>query len=187
MASAVLHAVHWAIIASAGVAVLAMLCAPLAGAGDISELRNAATRGTLLELATRRASARVNRAAPHRALVAAAVMGSMGAAGVHAAVTRPHFAESMLLGAFFLAVSTAQAGWAVAVLRQPRRSAVRAGLVGNGAVIAMWLLTRTVPLTGGVEPVGIPDLVATACELISVLACALSLARPGRAVVSSWA
>jgi hypothetical protein len=100
--------------------------------------------------------------------------GSLGAAVVHASVIGEHFQESWVYGAFFVAATLAQLAWALAVLRRPAWPLLVVGAVGNGLVVVLWLVTRTVglpvgPEPGVPEPVGAPDVLATACELVVVL------------------
>ena len=105
-----------------------------------------------------------------------AVVSSTAAAGVHAAAGPGHFAEGPLVGGFFVVAALAQLAWAVLVLRRGLAPGLSwAGVVGNLAVVALWVVTRTVGLPVGpveVEPVGAWDVAATVWELAVVAGCA---------------
>jgi hypothetical protein len=114
-------------------------------------------------------------------LVLAATL-SAGAAAVHVAVCPEHFHEALIYGTFMAAAASAQLGWAFLVMVAGRRWLVVAGLGGNLAMTALWLLTRTVgvplgPGAGEVETIGALDLVATTCELGVIACCAWVLLR----------
>lgn len=92
------------------------------------------------------------------------------AATVHLAVMPPHFAQSAWYGAFFLVAAASQLVYAAAVLVRPTRRLLLAGTVGCGAVVVLWLLTRTIgvpigPARGATEPFGLLDVLASAAEL----------------------
>jgi FtsP/CotA-like multicopper oxidase with cupredoxin domain len=103
------------------------------------------------------------------------------AASVHAWATPEHFEEWWGYGVFFLLVAAAQGVYGPALLRWPRRPVLLAGIVGNLAIIALYLVTRTVgvpffgPHAGEVEEVGVIDLVATLAEVALVVALAALL------------
>lgn len=104
-----------------------------------------------------------------------AVLGSGGAALVHAAVVPHHVDEHAALGWFFAVLCLAQLTWVAVLLVQPRRAVVTAGVVGNLGVVALWAWTRAVgvPLGvagGGREAVTLWDLTATGLEVAVVLA-----------------
>ncbi|MDQ1457249.1 MAG: hypothetical protein QOH28_2869 [Actinomycetota bacterium] len=113
---------------------------------------------------------------------------SAAAAAIHSAVTAEHFEEAFIYGAFFLAASTAQAGWAVVIAYRPNRTLLLVGAVGNAAIIVLWTVTRTVGLPVGPQPwhpeaIGTLDLISTLLEVAIVLCAATLLARrtvPGR-------
>src|SRR6266571_4438604 len=90
---------------------------------------------------------------------------SAGAAAIHAAVIGEHVRESWLFGVFFVFVSALQAGWAVAFIVRPSRRLLRAAILGNALLLAVWLVSRTlgVPLgpdPGIAEPIGLLDALA---------------------------
>jgi hypothetical protein len=86
---------------------------------------------------------------PSRVLYAAAAL-SLLAALIHLWVTPEHFEEWWGYGAFFLAAALAQVLYAPLVLVWPTRIALLGGIAGNLAIVALYLLTRTVgiPLFG---------------------------------------
>lgn len=103
------------------------------------------------------------------------VLGTAGAALVHAAVVPHHVHESALLGWFFTGLCLTQLGWVVLVLLRPDRTAVTAGVLGNLGVVVLWAWTRAVGVPFGVlggvrEPIAATDLGATALEVAAVLA-----------------
>ncbi|MGA8258330.1 MAG: hypothetical protein WB767_17310, partial [Nocardioides sp.] len=103
------------------------------------------------------------------------VVASTAAAGIHAAVAPPHLREQLLFGVFFLLVACAQVTWSAALLHQPRRSLLVAGIVGNGVLLAVWVLTRVAGLPLGLmserHPVGGWDVVCALWELAVVVTC----------------
>jgi hypothetical protein len=123
---------------------------------------------------------------PHAIRLLAAL--SAGAGLVHFANAGPHFDEWWGYGLFFLLVACAQLAWAAAVLAQPTpsRRLLLAGAVGNLAVAAVWVLSRTAgapvgPGAGGPESVGLIDAACTAFEVL-VAAVILVPLRPSRRV-----
>ncbi|MFI6902570.1 hypothetical protein ACIBKY_15035 [Nonomuraea sp. NPDC050394] len=104
---------------------------------------------------------------------------SAGAGAVHFAAMGEHFAMDWRHGAFFAVAGWAQVLWAAVVLRRPARPVLLAGIVGNAAIVALWGVSRTLgvpfgPGAGRPEPVGAPDVLATALEIVLVC-CALAL------------
>lgn len=122
-------------------------------------------------------------ARPRRArhpLVVLMALAVAGGAAVHVSVVGEHLRESPLLGAFFVLLAAAQLAAAGLLLARPTRAVVSAVVVGNVAVVGLWLWTRAVgvPVTGeGPERVGTADLLATALELGCVLLGLAVLAR----------
>jgi hypothetical protein len=109
----------------------------------------------------------------------AAVMAA--AAGViHLAQIGPHLEEGWAFAGFFLIVGSIQVV-AAALLVRPRPAAwLGAGLVGSGAVIVIWVVTRTAGLPFGPEPgeaeaLGAADAAASLVEAITVVVLALWL------------
>lgn len=113
--------------------------------------------------------------APVAVLVAAVL--SAGAGIVHAMVGPEHFSQDLLYGAFFAAAAAAQLGWSVLAAVRPHPPVLLAGVLGNGAVLCLWMLTRTVGVPLGVaagqrESVGMLDVVCGLLEL-GVIACCI--------------
>ena len=95
---------------------------------------------------------------------------SLLAGWVHLAYMSSHFADWWAYGLFFLAVGAGQAVFAPAILYRPSRWLVIVGLVGNAAVVTMYVVTRTsgVPMgphEGVVEHAAPIDLATTAVEV----------------------
>lgn len=115
-------------------------------------------------------------AGAHRTtLELAIVVASLLAAVIHGWVIDEHIDESAIFGAFFIDVTLAQAAYALAVMFRPGRALLLAGAVGNAAVVLLWVVSRTVgipigPEAGEAEAVGALDVVATAAEVVVVLA-----------------
>jgi FtsP/CotA-like multicopper oxidase with cupredoxin domain len=98
---------------------------------------------------------------------------TLGAAAIHAAVMPQHFQEYTLFGVFFLAAALGQAGLAAALLFSPSRLLAILGIEGNLALVALWLISRTVGVPIGPDPwrpetVGVADTAATVLELVAV-------------------
>jgi hypothetical protein len=107
---------------------------------------------------------------------------SLGAAGVHFAVTGLHFGETWYHGTFFAMVAWLQLIWAVAILVQPSRRLLLAGVIGNLVVAEVWLVSRTIgipfgPNAGTAEAVGFVDVLTTVFEGVIIFG-ALALLRP---------
>ena len=97
-----------------------------------------------------------------------------GAAAIHYAVVAEHFGEWWGFGLFFVASAVAQLVWAVLVMRSRSRLLIRLGVMGNAAIVVLWIVTRTVgPLVGPElatsEPIGLADSLATAFEMTIVV------------------
>ena len=118
---------------------------------------------------------------------------SAGAAVIHFVEMPGHFREDVLFGLFFLAVAAFQFLCAAAFVLRPSRRLYVGAIVGNGLVLGVWAVSRTVglplgPNPGVPEPVALIDAVAAAYEAGIVAACLYVLSRPGdnrhRAVAS---
>jgi hypothetical protein len=102
-----------------------------------------------------------------------AVVSTVAAAGVHAAVGPEHWREGTLLGLFFAAAALTQVAGAALLALRPSARVVRVGVAGTAALLALWLVSRTtgVPLVpGGPEAVGGWDLACVLGEVVAVVA-----------------
>jgi hypothetical protein len=104
---------------------------------------------------------------------------SAGAAAIHFAAAGSHFQEWWGFGAFFVTSGLAQLVWAVLAVRSPSRGVLWAGVLGNGAILILWIVTRTAgtfvgPDAHTPESVGVPDAVASGLELSIILTCVWS-------------
>lgn len=123
---------------------------------------------------------------------------SLLAAGLHGAVTERHFEEWWGYGLFFVLAAIAQAvlGLVLFALAHEHaaeaapgftRLTLRAGVLGNVAIVTLYLVTRTVgipflgPEAGRVEGVGGIDLFSKAAEAVLVLLLVALLVRSKRA------
>ena len=117
---------------------------------------------------------------PSKMLYVAAVL-SLVAGLIHAWAMPGHYREWWGYGAFFLVVAIAQVFLSDALLYRPRRRLFLAGVVGNLAVITIYVVTRTVgvpffgPHAGEVEAMGAIDLLSIVVELVLVIALAVLL------------
>jgi hypothetical protein len=101
-------------------------------------------------------------------------MASIAAGVIHATVVPHHLEESALLGAGFVATAIFQVAWAVPASVRLDRSTLDVGVAVNGAVVAVWIASRSVGLPFGphawvAEPVGALDAAATVLELLIVM------------------
>ncbi len=108
--------------------------------------------------------------------------GLAGAAAVHLSVAPEHFREAAIYGTFFLVAGLLQALSGAVLLVRASAVVVAGSLAGNLALLALWLVTRTVgipagPAAGALESIGTRDLVASACELVSAVAAAVVVRR----------
>lgn len=160
---------------------LALLASATATAPRARQPGGEVTVPPRLDAAAARAAARRTAAASaaDRTWLPIAVVSSAAAAGVHAAAGPEHLREGLLVGGFFVVSALAQLAWAaVVMLAGPTRRLLRAALVANAAVVAIWLASRTAGLPGGlveVEAVGPWDLAATAWEVAVVAGVSLVL------------
>ena len=127
--------------------------------------------------------------AQRRATLVAVILAllSAGAGAIHFAVIRGHFDEYWLYGLFFVVTALVQLVWATAIIVRASNVLLAAGILVNVAIVASWILTRTVGLLVGpsadeVEPVGLADALATAFEVVIVCGACFGLLGAGRAV-----
>jgi hypothetical protein len=100
---------------------------------------------------------------------------SAGAAAIHYAVIAEHFEEWWGFGLFFVTSAIVQLVWAVLVVTRRSGLLMWLGVVGNAAIVVLWIVTRTVgtlvgPEPATPEPIGPADSVASAFELTIVVA-----------------
>lgn len=92
---------------------------------------------------------------------------------IHLFVTPEHFEEWIGYGLFFFIAATCQLLFAVVitVFTPPTREVLWAGILGNAAIIALWVVTRTIgipffgPEAGEIEPIGLADSLSKITEL----------------------
>ena len=99
---------------------------------------------------------------------------SAATAVIHFAVAGAHFQEYWLFGVFMLVVAWLQAFWAAAFVVRPSRWVMVSAAIIDTAVIAVYLVTRTVgdvvgPTPNSVEPVGFGDALCTVLEAAVVV------------------
>jgi hypothetical protein len=187
-ATSVAHGIHYAVLGVGLVGLLALLGPQLVGgrrAPSVHDDHALRVRALTEQISSGGLGLRMTPAAPptwaRRAVVERvrsrylpiAVVSSTAAAGVHAAVGPAHFREGLVLGLFFAGAALAQVGWSLDMVTRPSRSLLVAGVVGNSAVLLLWLTTRTIGLPGLLpepEAVGPWDLFCGGWELAVVLA-----------------
>jgi hypothetical protein len=89
------------------------------------------------------AAGRTEATGRERTLYAASAL-SLLAGLIHLWVTPEHFEEWWGYGAFFLVAAAAQILYVPIVLLLPTRIVLLGGIVGNLAIVVLYLLTRTV-------------------------------------------
>jgi uncharacterized membrane protein YsdA (DUF1294 family) len=104
---------------------------------------------------------------------------SIGAGVIHAAVVPEHLAEQWTFGVFFILVAVFQFAWAIVVVLKPSAIVFTTGALANGAILAVWALSRTIGLPIGPqawvpEPVSTADVTATLMELLLVVSVLLA-------------
>jgi hypothetical protein len=108
---------------------------------------------------------------------------STGAAVIHFAVIAQHLDEWWLTGVFFIAVAVFQLVWALLVVLRPSVLVYLAGAIVNTLVVVTWIVSRTTgvpvgPEAGEAEPVGFPDVLATAFEVLLVVLALVLISQP---------
>lgn len=121
------------------------------------------------------------------ALPAFAAALSLSAAIAHFGVIEPHWRMWPLHGLFFVICGVAQTLLAVLLAWRPRQWVAFAGIVGNLAVIAAYVYSRTNglpigPHEGVPEEPGVYDMVTTGGELVLVFALVAMLGPRARKV-----
>jgi hypothetical protein len=190
-ATSVAHGIHYAVLGVAVVGLLALLGPQLVGgrrtrsAHDEHSLRvralaeqiAAGSLGTtVLPVGPAGSADPGTRLVPQpRRYLPLAVVSSAAAAAVHAAIGPEHFREQVVFGLFFAGSALAQITWSLLMAVRPSRALLVAAVVGNSAVLVLWLTTRTVGLPGllpSPEAVGPWDLCCGAWELVVVISAA---------------
>lgn len=106
---------------------------------------------------------------------------SAGAGLIHLMVAPQHFEEWIGYGLFFLGAAGVQLGYALLLAWKPNRKVLLAGIIGNGLIIGLYLITRTVgipffgPEAGEVEPIGTLDVISKIVEVALIFSLAMLL------------
>jgi hypothetical protein len=161
--------------AAGAVAIVAAVAATLLGTGidatsPALQIAAAVAVGAATLAVVPLAARRRPRLATHSAASASA-----GAAAIHYAVVAEHFEEWWGFALFFVLSATAQLVWAVLVVTTRSGLLMWLGVVGNAAIVVLWIVTRTVgtlvgPEPATPEPIGLADSMASAFELTIVVA-----------------
>ncbi len=121
--------------------------------------------------------------APRQWLLRAVVLSAL-AGMIHMLMGPVYFEEWLGYGAFFFGAASAQILFAMILAAyRPNRLVLWAGILGNAAIVALWAVTRTVgipffgPQAGVVQPVGVPDALATLIEVALIVHLAALLDR----------
>jgi hypothetical protein len=99
---------------------------------------------------------------------------SAGAGAIHIAVIQAHFDEYWAFGLFFAGAAWLQILWAIWVVARPSRVVALTGIGINGAITAVWVVSRTVgvplgPEPGVAEPAEFVDIAATSLQVLVIL------------------
>ncbi len=120
----------------------------------------------------------------HKGISCTAAVLSLAAGLLHVSAMPRHYAEWWGYGVFFLVVAVAQVLLGDGLLYRPRQRLFLAGIIGNFAVISLYIVTRTAgvpffgPHAGEVEAVGAIDLASVVAE-VALVAALLLLLRVG--------
>ena len=111
---------------------------------------------------------------------------SIAAGLIHVSVVPHHVEESTILGAAFVATAIFQIVWAAPASVRLDARILDASIAVNGAVVAVWIASRTAGLPFGphawvAEQVGAADATATVLELLIVIGATLvRISQPDR-------
>lgn len=97
------------------------------------------------------------------------VIAGLGTAAIHFGFAPVHLEANTLHGVFFLTVAWLQLAWALAIARRPTPLVYRLGIVLNAAVIGVWIVSRTVGISGDVEPIAFPDGLAVGLQAFIII------------------
>jgi len=98
---------------------------------------------------------------------------SLTAAAIHASAIAGHAFHWLHLMAF-VAMTIFQAWWAYLILRSPARSILLIGALGHGAILVLWLISRTsgipdfLPGAHDAESIGLKDGAASLLALVVI-------------------
>lgn len=106
-----------------------------------------------------------------------AAIASIGAAVIHVAVIPSHWRDWMPAGLFFASVVVFQVLWALAAWARPGGPLLGAGILLNGACVALWVWSRTAgvpfgPHAGTPEPIAAADICALLLQCYVVMGAA---------------
>lgn len=135
---------------------------------------------------------------PRRWIGGTVAVGLAAAAGIHAAVIADHYAESAVVGTFFVLASLMQLLQALLAAMRPTRSLWLIVALTNLGLILIWITSRTIGLPTGAdeaarEAIGVLDASAVLFEMIAVAGALeklrhrrpVSVARPALAAVGA--
>jgi hypothetical protein len=111
---------------------------------------------------------------------------SIAAGLIHATVVPHHLEESTILGAAFVATAMFQIAWAAPASVRLDARTLDIGVAVNGAVVAVWIASRTAGLPFGphawlAEPVGAADAATTVLEMLIVIgSTVVRVSQPGQ-------
>jgi hypothetical protein len=195
-ATSVAHGVHYAVLGVGLLGLLALLGPQLVGGRrspatyDEHDHRVQALTEQLTGI--RAPAPRLPVVGLRTSFLPVAIVSSAAAAGVHAAVGPAHFREQLLFGLFFAGSALAQIIWSVVMVVRPTRILLLGAIVGNSAVLMLWLVTRTVGLPvllPSPEAVGPWDIWCGIWELVVVVCCQRVLrerAQPDELQLPPW-
>ena len=125
-------------------------------------------------------------ASVHNRWVYTAAVASATAGIIHAYYMPEHFEMWVGYGIFFLVSTICQVALALVLLAdQPiHRQVLWAGILGNAAIIIMWIIARTIgnplgPMAGEIEEIGLLDTASKIAEL-TVIVCLAMLLRESK-------
>jgi hypothetical protein len=125
-----------------------------------------------------------------RLLLLVALSASAGV--IHARALFDHASHYWLFGVLFGALTYAQVLWAVWIYRKPNdERPLLPAAVASLAVVAVWLVSRTVglpigPWAGQPEPLGVADVAASLDELV-LAGLIFAMLRPDRRIAARFA